>query len=240
MRSLSMLIPLATALVSSTALAAGAAAPAAPAAAPAAVAPPAAATPDKASATGAPAAVKRDRGAFVAGAMGGAIVPWNGLGANAVGDVQIGYILPFLRRSFGVLVDVAYSVPKTAGNQADPRVASGAAYDWHITHQQLSITPHVTYRMPWFGRVTPFVGVGPRIYLDKSTVEGSAGSSTISPTKEQSTKVGFGIPVGVDVALGPGALIAEVLFEWGRIDHTATGSASSAGSSFQLGYHFML
>ena len=172
--------------------------------------------------------------------MGGAIVPWNGLGANAVGDVQLGYLLPFARRSFGVLVDVAYSVPKTAGNQGDPRVGGAGAYDWRITHQQLTVTPHVTWRAPYFGRVVPFVGIGPRIYLDRSTVEGTAGGSTIRPTTEQSTKVGFGIPVGVDVALGPGAFIAEVLFEWGRIDHTATGLASSAGSSFQLGYHFLL
>lgn len=224
------LLVLAALFVASTASAAGAQ-PAAPAAAPAA---------DKPAAPAHGAASKADRGAFVIGAMGGAIVPWNGLGANAVGAVQIGYVLPFVRRSFGLLVDVAYSVPRTAGNQADARVAASGAYDWTITHQQLTVTPHVTYRVPYFGRVTPFVGIGPRIYLDRSTVEGAAGGSTISPTTERSTKVGFGIPVGVDLAVGPGAFLAEVLFEWGRIDHTATGLASSAGSSFQLGYHFLL
>jgi hypothetical protein len=237
MRTWLMLIPLTSALVASTAAAATPAAPVtAPAAAPAAAPP----GPDKATPPATGASTKGDRGAFVVGAMGGAIVPWNGLGANAVADLQIGYVLPFLRRSFGLLVDVSYSVPKTAGNQGDVRVTSGGAYDWHITHQQLTITPHLSYRIPYFGRVVPFVGIGPRIYLDKSTVEGAAGSASVSPTIEQSTKVGFGVPVGADIKLGPGAIIAEALFEWGRIDHTATGTASSAGSSFQLGYHFLL
>jgi hypothetical protein len=185
-------------------------------------------------------AAKKDRGAFVAGATAGAIVPWNGLAPNAVGDVQVGYVFPWVRRSFGFLLDVAYSVPKTSGSQGDVRVASGGSYDWHITEKQLTLMPHVVYRVPYFGRVVPFVGMGPRIYLDQSIVEGSASASTISPTSEKSTKVGFGVPAGVDILLGPGALVGEVVFEWGRIDHTATGIASSAASSFQFGYHFLL
>jgi hypothetical protein len=180
-----------------------------------------------------------DRGAFVAGGKVGLALPFDGLGPMASGVVEVGYVLPFLKRSFGIMVDVAYTVPTKSGAQvADPRV--DAPYGWKLTQKELTIWPVLYYRLTMLGRVVPYVGIGPRIYLHQSVVEGNVGSQAILPTKEQSTKVGLGAPLGVGVTLGPGELVGEFLFEWGKLDHTATGNSSSLGGNVQLGYRFLL
>lgn len=187
----------------------------------------------------APAPTKPDRGAFVAGAKVGVALPFDGLGPMASGIVEVGYVLPFLQQSFGVILDVAYTVPVRSGEQrGDPRV--DGPYGWKITQKELTIAPAVYYRLTKLGRVVPYVGIGPRIYLHQSVVEGSVGKEVILETKEQSTKVGLGVPLGVGVRLGPGELTGQFLFEWGKLDHTATGDSTSMGGNIQIGYRFLL
>jgi opacity protein-like surface antigen len=213
--------------LSAPAIAAAQPAPPPPPGAPAADTPPAAAPPAK------------DRGAFVAGAKVGVALPFDGLGPMASGVVEVGYVFPWLKRSFGLLIDVAYTVPTKSGTQmGDPRV--DGPYGWKLTQKELTISPAVYYRLTMLGRVVPYLGVGPRIYLHQSVVEGNVGMSTILQTKEQSTKVGVGVPLGVGVHLGPGELTGEFLFEWGKLDHTATGDSNSMGGNIQLGYRFLL
>ncbi|MFT3772478.1 MAG: outer membrane beta-barrel protein [Minicystis sp.] len=182
---------------------------------------------------------KPDRGAFVAGAKLGVALPFDGLGPMASGVVEVGYVFPWLKRSFGLLVDVAYTVPIKSGTQmGDPRV--DGTYGWKLTQKELTISPAAYYRLTLLGRVVPYVGIGPRIYLHQSVVEGNVGKEMILATKEQSTKVGVGVPVGVGVRLGPGELTGEFLFEWGKLDHTATGDSTSLAGNFQVGYRFLL
>ena len=182
---------------------------------------------------------KPDRGAFVAGGKVGVALPFDGLGPMASGIVEIGYVFPWLKRSFGLLVDVAYTVPVKSGTQmGDPRV--DGPYGWKLTQKELTISPAVYYRLTMLGRVVPYIGVGPRIYLHRSVVEGNVAMQKILETTEQSTKVGVGVPLGVGIKLGPGELMAEFLFEWGKLDHTATGDSTSMGGNVQLGYRFLL
>jgi hypothetical protein len=202
---------------------------------------PAAPAPDAPAAPAAPAAAKSSRGAFVAGAKFGGIIPFDGLGANVVGSLEVGYILPFAKGSFGLLVDVGYAVPKTSGSVANDMRVDGGKYDWHLTQKELTISPTVTYRLTMLGRVVPYVGVGPRIYLLQSVVRGAVGAQTILETTEQSTKVGLSAPLGVDFRLGPGALLGEFLFEWGPLNHIATGDGTNTmGGTLQIGYRFMI
>ena len=57
---------------------------------------------------------------------------------------------------------------------------------------------------------------------------------------EQSTKVGLGVPFGAEIKLGPGALIGELLFEYGSLDHTATGDSNTGALSLAIGYRLLL
>ena len=91
-----------------------------------------------------------------------------------------------------------------------------------------------------FGKLTPYAGIGPRIYLLKSKISGSAGQSPIGETTEQSTKIGFGVPLGVEYELGPGGLLAEVLLQYGGLDHQITGDSNTGALSLSVGYRFLL
>ncbi len=177
---------------------------------------------------------------FLLGAKVGGIAPFNGLSPNARVGVELGYFFPVAKGSLGFALDVDFAAPKSSGTKTgDPRV-NGARYDWHLTEQQLAFMPVVMYRFTALEPIVPFAGVGPRINLLRSTVKGSSGGATIEETTEQSTAVGVGIPVGGELKLGPGALLAELLFEYSNLDHVATGETSTGGLSLSLGYRMLL
>jgi opacity protein-like surface antigen len=195
-------------------------------------------TPDQPAA--APAA-KSDRGAFVAGGKVGGAFSWAGLSPFVVGGIEVGYVLPFLNRSFGILVDLDYTAPSKSGTDPDPRVMSGGKYNWHLTQQELNLMPVVMWRMTFIkARVTPFIGIGPRFFFLKSTVRSGEGTPMFQETTEQSTKVGFGIPLGVEIALGPGGILVEPLIQYGVLDHTSTGASSTGAVNVSVGYRFLL
>ena len=179
------------------------------------------------------------KGGLLIGAKVGGIAPFDGLNPFVVGTIELGYILPWLNRGIAGLVAVSYTAPGTSGEQEDPRVPGGK-YTWELTQHELIIQPTVMYRYTKLGRIVPFVGIGPRIYLMNSVIKGKAGDSVIGETNEPSTQIGGGLPLGVEFKLGPGALLAELLFEIGTLDHAITGQSHTGGLSLNLGYRFQL
>lgn len=174
------------------------------------------------------------------GAKVGGVLPFGGLSPNARVGIEAGYVLPFMNGSIAAALDVDFAAPKSTGSQSgDARLMTGS-YDWHLTEQELAFMPVVMYRLTSLGTVTPYIGIGPRIYLLRSTVKGSSGGATIAETSEESTRVGLGIPAGAELRLGPGAAIAELLFEYASLPHTATGPSNTGGLNLMLGYRFVL
>lgn len=193
-------------------------------------------TPD---ATTEPEGPTNDRGAFVAGGKFGGIVQLAGFGPNITGAIEVGYILPFLKRGLGVMVDVGYAAPVVSGTESDPRV-QGGSYEWSLVQKQLTIFPFVTYRYTGLGKLVPYVGVGPRIALLEGVTYGMVGQTALLENKEQSTSVGVGAPLGADYAIGPGAALAELLFSWNAVNHTSTGDSSLTSFTLWVGYRLML
>ena len=183
----------------------------------------------------------KEGGLILFGGRVGGIVPFGGLSPFVTGGIEAGYVFPWLNQGLAAAVQMDYTAPKSDGTQTDPRLLSNnGSYNWKLTEQQLSIMPVVMYRLTSLGRLVPYVGIGPRIYMLKSNVKGTVGDQVISETTEKSTKVGFGIPLGVEYGLGPGAVLAELLFQYGGLDHTATGDTNTGAASLALGYRFLL
>ncbi|MBI5532967.1 MAG: outer membrane beta-barrel protein [Deltaproteobacteria bacterium] len=179
-------------------------------------------------------------GAVLLGARVGGLVTFGGMNPNARAGIELGYIFPWMNRSFAAALDIDYAAPKQAKTvDADPRVPGGS-YAWHLTEKQLAFMPVFMYRLTSLGRVVPYAGIGPRIYLLRSTVRGAAAGNNISETTEQSTKIGFGVPLGAEFQLGPGGLLAEALLEYGPLDHSATGNSNTGAATLMLGYRFIL
>jgi len=173
-----------------------------------------------------------NKGVFITGKVGG-IVPFGGLGPNGIGGIDLGYATE-MGLAFGVAGD--YAAPKASGTETDSRI-TGGSYQWHLTQQILQVMPFVMYRIKGAGAVVPYVGVGPRIYMLRSYVRGDG--PTFAETREQSTKVGVGVPLGIELKLGPGAGIAELLLQYGGLSHTATGESNTGAASLSLGYRVM-
>lgn len=185
-----------------------------------------------------------ETGAVLLGAKVGGLASFNGLDPFVHGAIEAGYVFPALNRGLGAYLQVEYSAPATDGKVNEKferdRVPSGA-YNWHIRQQELVFAPTFLYRLTTLSdTITPFVGVGPRIYLIKDTTRGDANGVTIDETTEKSTKWGLGLPLGAEIALGPGKLIGELMFQWGPLKHTLTGDTHLGGASLAVGYRMLL
>lgn len=186
-----------------------------------------------------------DRGGLLAGAKIGGIVPFGHLNPFVAGAVELGYVAPWLHRSFALTLDADYTAPKKDGTSKDVvnpvRVNSpSGSYNWHITEQQLVLMPTVMYRMTFLGRlVTPYIAVGPRFYFLRGNVWGSTGGQAFEVTHEKGFKVGFGVPIGAEIHVGPGAIIGEVLIQYAKIDHRVTGNSNLGAANLFVGYRFL-
>src|SRR5688572_617021 len=145
---------------------------------------------------------------LLAGKVGG-IASFNGLAPFVIGGIEAGYIFGGLDRSLGVELAVEYTAPKTDGSGEEtlmPARIPGGSYDWTLTQKILTFQPTFFFRFVWLSKTfTPYVGIGPRIYLLESSITGEVDGQELEPTTERSTKLGFGVPVGAEIAAGPGA-----------------------------------
>jgi hypothetical protein len=186
-----------------------------------------------------------DRGAVIIGLKAGGTFsePFSPLGPSYLVGVELGYLLPFAHRSIAILVDGAFTEPGASGGTTDPRVTSnGGAYTWNLTQREVLIGLTLMYRLHiGTGRVAPYIGVGPRVWLLQSKLVGEAGAGNpISESNEQSTKFGVSAPLGVDIGLGPGRLFIEAQVMWAPIDHRSTGDSSVGAINGALGYRLLL
>jgi hypothetical protein len=185
------------------------------------------------------AAPKKDRGEVMVGVKVGGLFaePFSRLGASYLVDLEIGYALPVLKHRLAITLEGAFTDPQADGKSTDPRLdaSMGGSYSWHLDQRELILGLSLVYRHK-IGRFTPYVGVGPRLFLLESKVSGTAGSAKISVSDEVSTKVGAGIPLGLGIRLGPGDLFVEFAINVSSIDHRATGDSNTGSLSLAAGY----
>jgi hypothetical protein len=146
-----------------------------------------------------------------------------------------------LKHRLAITLEGAFTDPEADGTNHDPRLdaSTGGAYSWHLEQRELILGLSLVYRHK-IGRWTPYVGVGPRLFLLDSRVTGKAGTAGISESSEVSTKVGAGIPLGVGVRLGPGDLFLEATVNVSGIDHRTTGDSNTGSLSLAVGYRIII
>lgn len=179
-----------------------------------------------------------ERVGLMFGAKVGGIVPLDGLSPFVHFGIELGYVLPPFKRQLAIVVAIDYTQPTTTNVESDPRVMGGT-YTWRLTQQELGVMTTLMFRATSVKPVIPYGGIGPRILFARSNVRDD-GAPMISTTKEQSTRLGVGIPLGIELPLGPGSGIAELLLQYGTLDHTATGDAHTGALTLALGYRMLL
>jgi hypothetical protein len=169
--------------------------------------------------------------------------PFNKLGASGLVGARAGYILPFRPGQFVVALEGGYAAPGATGTATDPRVTeNGGSYNWTLSERQGYLGLQFMHRATWLGteKLTPFVGIGPRLWLLQSRVTGKAGTSDLLLSTEQSTQVGFLLPIGVEYKLGPGAITGEAQISWAPVSHRITGDTNVGALSLAVGYRLLL
>lgn len=197
-----------------------------------------------ASTRAAPSTSDLERGAVLLAGKVGGIASFNGLSPFVTFGVEAGYRFPGTGGTIAAVLAVDYTAPSAEGSEADavvPQRVPGGAYTWELRQKELVIQPTFVYRLPGLvDRLTPYAGIGPRLYLLESVVRGKAGGVAFQDTPERSTKLGVGVPLGAELALGPGGLFAELSLQWAPLAHTTTGDTHLGGTSLFLGYRASL
>ena len=193
--------------------------------------------------------VKFGRGRILAGAKFGGMFGWDRLGPSFNVGVEVGWVpmLPKVKDTFGLVIDLAYSQPGLSGNGPDARV-DGAIFGYSVTVKELMLGVSVVYRATWVkggklaaGKFVPYLGIGPRFFFVEAEASGTSGTTkAFEGIKERITTIGLGVPVGADYGIGPGRLFVEALVMWAPLDLNLTGSTTLGAVSVSAGYRFLL
>jgi len=173
------------------------------------------------------------------GVRAGVVVPqaFNNLTTNFLVEVECAYQLPFWHKRLGLFLDVGYSQPTASGSRTDPRVTTnGGAVSYDVTVRDFGFALGVQYRHAVGRWVVPYVGAAAKLHLTHTDVEQSAGTTSLGPNSEESTRFGFLGRLGLGVHLGPGDLVVEAHVEYTPVDHLITGDTNTSHLAFQLGY----
>ena len=184
---------------------------------------------------------ENDKGAGLLGIKVGAFLPQafqDQLSTSYFVELEGGYLLPFVNRMFGIVGSFALSMPTTHGTISDARVPGGS-YSYDQTTQQFQLGLTFVAKVP-VGRFVPYVGVGPRLFIVRTPSNGAtAGGAAIPETVELSQEVGVGVPVGLDILLGPGRLFAELQLLYAASSQASTGPGTFGSMTAAAGYRFV-
>lgn len=184
---------------------------------------------------------ENDKGAGLIGIKVGAFLPQafqSQLDTSFFLELEGGYLLPFVNRMFGIVGSFAVSMPQTKNTISDPRVPGGS-YSYDQTTQQFQLGLSFVAKVP-IGRLVPYVGIGPRLFIVRTPSSGSAADGTAIPqTTELSQEVGVGVPLGLDFLLGPGRLFVELQLLYAASSQQSTGPGSFGSMTAAAGYRFV-
>lgn len=166
--------------------------------------------------------------------------PFGDLGSSFVTELELGYLLPVARRSLTLFASGAYTQPEAEGkNVEDARLPGPARYK--LTQQEAMVTLGLHYRLHVPSKlVRPYLSAGPRLFLMRTKVHGSADEKPFGENQETATAIGLFAALGAEVHFGPGALLLEVSTSWAKVDNYILRNTSAGALGVALGYRVFL
>lgn len=194
-----------------------------------------------------PAQARADIGLVLGGKVGAGLgAPFSDFGATPVLELELGYMLPIegaLDRHIQLFLTGQYAQPTVDGtsSEPDPRLPGDGIVRYEVTQQELALSLGALYRFDLDNPLLmPYGGLGARMYLLNTQVQGSAGGEAHGENEETQTDFGLLLVGGVDVFLGPGALLAELSFGWAALDGFVMRDTNLGALHLAVGYRLML
>jgi hypothetical protein len=166
--------------------------------------------------------------------------PFGDLGTGFLTELEVGYALPVAKRSFALFLSGAYTQPGAEGTDLqDERLPGSASYE--LSQQELLLTLGLTYRLRLPTKlIRPYASLGPRLFLMRTTVDGSAGGEAFGENEETATDVGLFGALGAELLLGPGAALFELSMTWAHVDGYVLRDTSAGALAVAVGYRLFL
>ncbi len=171
--------------------------------------------------------------------------PLNELGVTFVGELELGYALPLpepIGRSLEVFGAGAYLAPSSEGvsTAPDPRLPGDGILTYEVTQQAAVITLGARYRIPLLDEsIAPYGALGGRLYMMRTSVDGEVAAEAFGVNEETNSTFGLHVAAGIDVRLGPGALLAEVQLGYAALDDYVLRDTNFGALVLLVGYRFM-
>jgi hypothetical protein len=180
-------------------------------------------------------------GLVIGGKAGAGIgKPLNSSGASVAAEIELGYVLPPLHHAFELFSAFAYSAPSIEGSSAmpDPRLPGDGKLHYRVEQQIGGLGLGLRYRLE-LPVLTPYAAAGARMHMTRMRVSGRAGGESFGTNEETGTAWGPFAAVGVELGLGPGALLGELQFNYGGFNGYALRDTNLGSLSVMLGYRLM-
>jgi tetratricopeptide (TPR) repeat protein len=191
-----------------------------------------------------PAEARASAGLVIGAKAGGGLgKPFNEFGVSPVFELELGYLLPPLGRAIEIFVTGQYQQPAIEGGSTgeDARLLGAAPLEYEVRQQRVALSMGALYRIDLGSdAVMPYAGVGARMYMHRTTLEGSLAGERFADDEQTQTDFGVVALCGVDVFVGPGALLGEISFGWAKLDGAVVQDTNLAALSLTLGYRVML
>jgi hypothetical protein len=182
---------------------------------------------------------------LVLGAKVGGGLGTSDFGATPVFELELGYA-PDLGGSIGHSLEIfligQYAQPGLDGRSApDPRFPGGAAFSYEVTQQMFSLSLGALFRFDVGSELLmPYGGLGGRLYLMNTEVEGSVMGESLGTSNETQSTFGLVVLGGLEAFVGPGALLGELSFGWSAVDGYILRETNVGALSLAVGYRVML
>ncbi len=187
----------------------------------------------------------------VAGAKlgGGFGAPFNQLDAAFVGELELGYNLPFMDRALGVFLSGQYVAPSMQGDgivdpygfgPGDPSRLPGEA-SYTLEQQQAVMTLGLIYRVPLsIPMFRPYGAIGGRYLMMKTAISGEAGGEPFGTNEETAGVFGMYGALGGELYLGPGAVLLEMQWSRAHVEQYIMRNTNVSTLNAALGYRIFL
>ncbi|HKP57944.1 MAG TPA: carboxypeptidase-like regulatory domain-containing protein [Polyangiales bacterium] len=175
---------------------------------------------------------------------GGYGKPLNEFGASYVLELELGWLLPLpdpLRHSFELFVAPAYTAPRLEGDvPRDARLPGNGRAHYVVSQRLLTTTAGLLFRLPLpSDRFAPYAALGYRGYWSATQTDGTVAGEDFGENTEYGYAHGLYAAAGLDVFLGPGALLAEFQFAWAPRNAYVLRETNLGAMQLLAGYRLM-